>query len=64
MSPHWKRQEIQNISNIFQPKITPKTTKNNRESDAQEIKKTIVAKSEKSNLCPNTNPNYSDSFRY
>ena len=44
--------------------ISPQTPENNPEIDAQEVEEIVVTRSEKYNLRPNPNPNYSDSYRY
>ena len=44
--------------------ISPQTPENNPEIDAQEAEEIVNTRSEKYNLRPNPNPNYSDSYRY
>ena len=43
---------------------SPQTPENNPEINAQEAEEMVITRSEKYNLRPNPNPNYSDSYRF
>ena len=52
------------ISQEIPSQSSPQAPENNTETDTQETEKVIYTRSEKYNLRPNPNPNYSDSYRY